>query len=71
MKNPRDSAHYQYLGRAMNGGKNCQVLDAAYKECSQKPHGYVVMDYGQNQNDKFRIRSSLFPEEMIVYTKKN
>lgn len=71
MKNPRDSAHYQYLGRAMNGGKNCQVLDAAYKECSQKPHGYVVLDYGQNQDDKFRIRSSLFPEEMIVYTKKN
>lgn len=71
MKNPRDSAHYQHLGRQMNGGKNCKVLETAYRESTSKPHGYVVLDYGQNQNDNFRIRSSLFPEEMTIYSKKN
>jgi hypothetical protein len=71
MRNPRDSAMYQYLGRAMNGGKNCPVLDAAYKDCANKPHGYVVLDFGQNQDDNYRIRSSLFPEEMTIYSKKN
>jgi len=69
MRNPRDCAHYQYLGRAMNGGKNCPVLEAAYKDISNKPYGYVVLDFSQNQNNDYRIRNSLFFDDMIVYSK--
>nr|DAC81369.1 TPA_asm: FtsK [Orchesella springtail adintovirus] len=69
MRNPRDNAHYQYIGRAMNGGKNCPTLETAYKDCLAKPYSYVVLDYSQTQNDLFRIRNSLFPEEMTIYKK--
>ncbi len=70
MRNPRENSNYQYLGRQMNGGKNCPALDAAYHDICNKPYAYMVVDYGQKQDDKFRIRSSFFPEDMTVYSKK-
>jgi len=71
LKNPRDNAQYQYLGRAMNRGKNCPALDMAYKDASNTPYGYIVLDFSQKQNDLLRVRNSLFPENMTVYFKKN
>jgi hypothetical protein len=71
MKNPRDSSFISCLGRQLNEGKKNQVLDLAYKECSENPYGYTFIDCTQNQNDKFRIRNNIFPEkDCIIYTKK-
>ena len=68
MKNPRDSASLFCLGRQMNGGKKNQVMETAYKECMSKPYGYLFVDCSQNQNDKYRFRNNLFPENCIVYS---
>jgi len=70
MKNPRDSASICCLGRQMNGGKKNEVLEAAYKDCMGKSYGYVFIDCSQYQNDNYRIRDSLFPENCTVYSKK-
>jgi Poxvirus A32 protein len=69
MKNPRDSSFLSCLGRQMNGGKNNVVLDDAYKDCMKKPYGYVFIDATQQQNDKYRIRDNIFPEDCTVFTK--
>ncbi len=39
----------------------------AWKKVLQKKYGYLVIDYDPQQDDCFRFRDSLFPEEMIVY----
>jgi len=67
MKNPRDSAALNYLGRQMNRGKKNDVLEEAYKDCMKKRYGYVFIDCSQHQNDKYRIRDNIFPENCIVY----
>lgn len=70
MKNPRDSSFLAHLGRQMNGGKKNIVLEEAYADCMKKPYGYVFIDTTQQQNDKYRIRDNLFPEDCTVYTSK-
>jgi A32 protein len=70
MKNPRDSSSIYCLGRQMNGGRKNQLIEAAYEDCMKKPYGYLFIDCSQHQNDKYRFRSSIFPENCIVYSKK-
>lgn len=70
LKNPRDTTFIKVLGRQMNGGKNNQVLQYAYNDVMSTQYGYLVIDLDQNQEDKFRFRNSLFPEDCSVYTEK-
>lgn len=66
-KNVRESNFIRILGNQMSNGKRNDVLDFAWKEACSKPYGYVVIDFAQSQDNKFRIRNSLFPENMTVY----
>jgi len=68
MKNPRDSVAIRILGQQMNGGKKNVLVDVASKDLQKKTYGYLVLDYSQTQNDLYRVRSSLFPEDCTVYT---
>ena len=68
LKNPRDTSFISILGRQMNGGRRNNVLEYAFKDVMSKPYGYLVIDLSQQQNDKFRIRDSLFPENCTIYT---
>jgi hypothetical protein len=68
MKNPRENAHINVIGRQMNNGKSNRLLEFAYKDAMSKPFGYILIDYSQLQCDKYRIRSSVFPEEAIIYS---
>jgi len=69
-KNPRDSSFLACLGRQMNGGRNNQQLAEAYKKCMEKPYGYIFIDLTQEQNDLYRIRDSVFPENCTFYAAK-
>lgn len=67
MKNPREQNFIRVLGSQMSNGKRNEVLDYAWRHTMNQPYGYVVIDFSQTQNNKYRIRNSLFPENMIVY----
>ena len=69
-KNPRDSSFLACLGRQMNGGRNHEQLNTAYKQCMKIPYGYVFIDLTQEQNDLYRIRDSVFPENCTVFSAK-
>jgi hypothetical protein len=69
MKNPRDSAAFCALSRQMNAGRKNFVMDDAYAQCMKIPYGYLFIDCTQNQNDNYRLRNSIFPENCIVFTK--
>jgi len=68
MKNPRDSVAIRTLGQQMNGGRKNLMVDAASKDLMKKPYGYLVLDYSQSQDDLYRVRSSLFPEDCTIYS---
>lgn len=67
MKNVRDSGFASVLGRQMNANKKNLAMEAAWKDVCKSKYGYLVVDLDANQNDDYRFRSSLFPEEIIVY----
>jgi hypothetical protein len=67
-KNPRDSAAITHLSRQCNGGKRNKLMENAYAECMTKPYGYIVIDLSQSQDDRYRLRDSLFPEETTILT---
>lgn len=71
-RNPRDTSICNYLGRQMNSGKSYPLLEAAYKDATKnKPNSYLFIDMSQQQNDDYRIRSSIFPDSnCIVYISK-
>jgi hypothetical protein len=70
MKNPRDSASVYCLGRQMNGGRRNVCLELAYQDAMTNPYGYLFIDCSQHQDDKFRLRNSIFPQECTVYAPK-
>lgn len=70
LKNPRSTEGIACLGRQMNHGKRNHCLELAYEDACATPYSYVLLDLSQTCNDSMRIRSSLFPEQCIVYVKK-
>jgi len=70
MRKPRDSSFLSTLGRQMNGGKKNAVMESAFKECMAKPYGYLFVDLSQEQNDLFRFRNNIFPDECTVFVPK-
>ena len=70
-KNPRDATIVKQIGRQMNGGKSHKVLETAYADILRKKYSYVFVDLTQEQDDAFRIRSSIFADsDTVIYTEK-
>jgi hypothetical protein len=69
MKNPRENSHIATIGRQMNAGKKNECLELAHADAMRKPFGYVFIDFSASQDDRFRIRSSIFPNDCIIYMK--
>jgi len=62
-KFPRDRSVVQVLGSQILPGKK-QFISSTYDFCMNlRRHGYIVFDFSPTQNDRFRLRSSLFPDE--------
>ena len=69
-KNPRDTLQVQTLVRQMYPGKS-KFLTDAYKDASEKPYGYLVLDLKPETGEKFRVRTNIFPGEVqYVYLPK-
>jgi hypothetical protein len=71
-KNPRDCEQIGFLGRQMFGPKKgSQLIKEVYDDAMSKPHGYILLDFKQDTPDKFRLRTSILPQEQtIVYVPK-
>ena len=59
-KNPRDSSQINHLARQMFP-KNTQLMCDAYKQATEEPHSYLVVDLKQETEDVYRLRQGLFP----------
>ena len=46
-------------------------LYEAYREATQNPHGYMILDFAQDTDDLLRYRTNVFPSEYpsIIYAR--
>jgi len=69
-KNPRDAGQFAVLARQMypNGS---QFAVEAYKDATGAPYGYLLVDLKPDTDERFRLRTNVFPGELTnVYLKK-
>jgi len=66
----RDLLQVSTLSRQMFPGKG-QFLVEAFKDATAKPFGYLVLDLKPDTEEKYRIRTGIFPgEKQFVYLPK-
>lgn len=69
-RNPRDATQVAHLARQMYPGKS-KFLIEAFKDATIKPYSYMLLDLKSDTDDKFRVRTNIFPnEENFVYVPK-
>jgi len=69
-KNPRDLLQVSTLSRQMFPGRG-QFLVEAFRDATAKPFGYLVLDLKPDTEEKYRIRTGIFPgEKQFVYLPK-
>jgi len=67
MKNLRDVSQVGVLGRQLYPGKVKGFMDA-YQDALQSKHGYLIVDMSPHGEDKYRLRTRVFPgEDPIIY----
>lgn len=71
LKNVRDASQIATLARQIYPGKG-NVLVEAYKDCMKEDYGYLVLDVSPHADDKYRMRTHVFPgEDPIVFSPKS
>ena len=67
MKNMRDAFQMTTLGKQVFPGKANRLVEA-YKDCMKEDYEYLVLDVSPHAQDKYRMRSHIFPnEDPVVY----
>jgi hypothetical protein len=68
LKNVRDRNQFAFLARQVLPEASVSLCDA-YREATQNPHGYMILDFDQDTDDLLRFRTNVFPDEFppVVY----
>ena len=61
-KNPRDAAQIDHLSRQMFPRRG-EIVREAFKQATERPHGYLLIDFKQNTPDIARLRTNIFEGE--------
>ena len=68
-KNHRDTQQIQCFGRQIYGNKS-GYFDKAYQLATSRPWGYLLVDLNSHSDDRYRLRTNIFPtEDTIVYAR--
>ncbi len=66
-KNPADKLTVSNLAKQLYPRQGNYFLQA-FNDATSKPYGYLLIDMTQTTDDKYRLRTSIFPDETgIVY----
>ena len=63
LKNNRDKNQYTHLARQVYP-EDTAGLHIAYREATDKPHDYFVLDFSQDTDNRLRFRTNIFPDEV-------
>ena len=68
MKNARDVSQVTTLSLQLYPGSS-RLLVEAYRDATKQPFGYLVIDTSPKTDDKYRLRTNVFPgEDPVVYS---
>ena len=72
LKNFRDRNQFAYLARQVFPEASASLCEA-YREATQNPHGYMILDFARDTDDLLRYRTNVFPSEYtpIIYARVN
>jgi len=72
LKNVRNRNQFTYLARQMLPEASASLCEA-YREATQSPHVYMILDFAQDTDDRLRCRNNVFPSEYppIIYARVN
>ena len=72
LKNVRDENQFLYLERQAYP-EGSHSLYESYLDATRQPHGYFILDFAQDTDDKLRFRNNVFPDEYppIIYAPVN
>jgi len=69
-KNPRDVTQFATLARQMYS-KQWAFAVEAFRDATEAPFGYLLIDMRPDTDEKYRLRTNIFPGELTyVYIKK-
>ena len=68
-KNVRDNNQVAILARQMYPG-NTKYFMECFKDATEKPHGYLMVDYKTKTPESFRLRTDLLAAHPVVYIQK-
>lgn len=69
MKNPRDKHQINTLARQISPDNSRFICDA-YKDATNQPYGYLILDLHQTTPEEYRVRTNIFFDDSpqdIVY----
>ena len=58
-KNPRDASQISHLAKQVFP-QNPRLMVSAYHQATEKPHGYLFVDYRQKTPDLYRLQTHVF-----------
>lgn len=65
-KNPRDKLQFQTLARQI-APNNSKALIEIFEDATQRPHGYLFIDFTQECPEKYRFRANVLDIPMHIY----
>lgn len=74
MKNPREKLQTSAIARQISP-ENSRFICDAYKDATEKPYGYLLLDLHQTTPEEYRVRTNIFyndsPRNVIYISKTN
>jgi len=64
LKNPREASQVMNLAKQIYPG-NSKYMTEAYKDSTNKPYGYLLLDLTPDTPEEIRLRTRIFPDETI------
>ena len=62
-KNVRDKSQFIHLAKQVMSS-NTKFLNWAYKDATEQPHSYLILDLKPETDDKYRVRTRILPNEL-------
>lgn len=65
-KNPRDKSQFEILARQVLPRGSKSLIDI-FQAATEKPHGYLFIDFTQECPEEFRFRTDILEKPMIIF----
>ena len=61
LKNVRDKNQFTFLARQVYHYKSKAYQ--SFRDATERPHGYFILDFAQDTDDRLRFQTNVFPDE--------